>query len=304
MSDAIIQKTEGPRTVTVRALVGHAALLCAFFVPCNKILFWTAFVGYFVREFGVEGAAHRYFAHRSFKTSRFFQFLLGVLAAASGQRGPIWWAAHHRKHHRFSDMTGDPYYSKTSKHPRWHAFLGWVYVPGALDTNLAEVKDLSRFPELVWVNKHHYIFPLAQMVIAFVLGQYTTVFGAEGMGFAALIWAFFVPTVLSQHPAYWVGAWAHGVKPGLFNKRRFETSDTTTNIGLLAILTMGGSYHNNHHRYMNAARAGFYWHEIDLAYWVIKGLALMGIVWDIHEVPQKVLDEGRASTGLNNAEVR
>ena len=291
MAEARLQSTEGPRTVVVRALIGHGALLGAFFVPLTEQLLIAAAIGYVIRVFSIEGGVHRYFSHRSYKTSRVFQFVLAALAAANGQRGPIWWAIIHRRHHRHADGPGDPH-SPVTMH-RGRAYYGWLIDQKTLDTDLDEARDLSRHPELVWINRHHYVFPLLTLAATFLAGQYTAVFGSTGLWLSAVVWVFFMSMVLSQHIPYWVNVWGHGSRPGPFNLRRYETGETSTNVWWLALPTLGAAWHNNHHRYMNAARAGFYWYEIDLTYAVLRVLALLHIVWDLQEVPADVLAQGR-----------
>lgn len=131
------------------------------------------------------------------------------------------------------------------------------------------------------------------LVATYLIGEYTAVFGREGLGVSAIFWVFIFSTMLSAQSTFSVNTLTHGIKPGLFNRRRFNTDDTTTNNWLMSIPTMGASWHNNHHRYMNSARAGFYWWQLDLAYLVLKVLSWFGIVWDLHKVPEKVLEEGR-----------
>ena len=172
----------------------HLACLAALALPVTSSLVTWAVIGYFVRVFNWEGGSHRYFSHRSFKTSRGFQLFLAVLATASGQRGPIWWAAHHRNHHRFSDTERDLHSPVTR--PFLYAHLGWLLDQKTLDTNLDDARDLARFPELVWVNRYHYLFPLLVLAVCFGLGQYTAVFGQEGLGWSSVVWLFFLPTAL------------------------------------------------------------------------------------------------------------
>lgn len=117
------------------------------------------------------------------------------------------------------------------------------------------------------------------------------------MGLGAVVWLFFLPTLLAIHSAGVVNAFTHGCGPGLFNKRRFEIGDTTTNSWVLAIPTLGSCWHNNRHRYMNTARAGFYWWELDLTCLVLRALALMGLVWDLHPVPEMLVEGRRQARG-------
>lgn len=299
MKQSGIQRAESRRVVVIRVWVAHTACLGVFFVPLTAELALGALIGFLVRMWAIEVGAHRYFSHRSFKTSRAFQFMLAALVAASGQRGAIWWASHHRNHHRHSDGPLDPHSPVTR--PFWYAHMGWLLDQATLDTHLDAVRDLSRYPELVWVNKLHMLFALAALAGTFVLGQYTSLFGRTGLGASALVWVFFVATVLSMHAAFAVNTLTHGTRPGFFARRRFETGDTTTNAWWLALPTLGAAWHNNHHRYMNSARAGFYWWQLDLSYVSLKVLAWLHIVWDLHPVPAEVLAEGRATPALKRA---
>jgi stearoyl-CoA desaturase (delta-9 desaturase) len=296
MEFRVRQRAESLRAFKIRATIVHLACFGVLFVPFTPELLIAAALGFFIRVFSWEIGSHRYFSHRSFKTSRAFQFVLAVLAAASGQRGVLWWAEHHRRHHKHSDRHPDDLHSPVL-HSLWQAHFGWLLSQDALDTDLDSVRDLTRFPELVWINKYHYFFPLGLLILTFIVGHHTTLFGRSGLGLAAVVWVFFVSMVLSQQSAFSLNTAMHGVKRGWFNSRRFATPDSTTNMWLLAIPTLGGAWHNNHHRYMNSARAGFYWYELDLAYLLLRMLALLRIVWDLHPVPDEVLAEGRRAAG-------
>lgn len=286
-----IQKSESLAVIKARNIVFHCLVLAIFFVPVNEqIILWTV-ITYFIRVFAWEAGSHRYFAHRSFKTSRAFQLFLAVLAASGGQRGPIWWANHHRNHHKTSDQPDDPH--SPVHRGKWFAHMGWFMDPRYVDTDLDAVKDLARYPELVWVNKHHYLFPQILLIATYLIGQFTSVLGETGLGLSALVWIFVFSTVMSAHATFIVNTFTHGMKINFLNLRRFETSDTTTNSWLLCIPTMGASWHNNHHRFMNSARAGFYWWELDLTYLVLKLLSLFRIVWDLQQVPAHIIEEGK-----------
>jgi len=301
MQTSGVQQAERLSVVKFRVWLVHLASLAIFVVPFTWTLLAVAVASFFVRVFAWEAGSHRYFSHRAFKTSRLFQLLLAVLAAASAQRRPIWWATHHREHHRYTDQPGDPH--SPVQRGFWYAHIGWVLDQDKLNTDLDAAKDLARFPELVWVNQYHYLFPYLLLTGIFMLGEYTTAFGHASLGWSAMVWVFFLPTLLSLHATFVVNTLTHARRPGWSNNRRFETSDTSTNSWLLAVPTMDASWHNNHHRYMNSARAGFYWWELDLTYYVLRLLALLGVVWDLHAVPAKVLEEGkRVRTAANVSE--
>jgi stearoyl-CoA desaturase (Delta-9 desaturase) len=288
-----IQRGEPLNAVRVRVWIVHMACIGIFFVPLTPALLAWAVAGYAVRVFAWEGGSHRYFSHRSFKTGRAFQFLLALLAAAAGQRGPIWWAVHHRNHHRYSDTERDLHSPLTRSFA--YAHIGWLLDQQTLDTDLDQARDLARFPELVWINRWHFVFPLLVLAACLALGQYSAAFGRPGLGASAAVWLFFVPTALSLHASFAVNSLTHGGRVGLWHRRPYPTEDATTNVWWLAIPTLGAAWHNNHHRYMNAARAGFRWFELDLTYAVLKLLAALRIVWDLQPVPDAVLNEGRAA---------
>lgn len=287
-----IQASESTKLMKLRLIIVVLACVSAWWTPPNKELLVLAALSFYLRTFGWEGGHHRYFAHRSYKTGRIFQTILACLGASSGQRGPLWWACHHRAHHRYSDTPNDPhtpiYKSKI------YAYIGWMFDKQYCDTNLDEVKDFSKYPELVWINKYHYLFPYTLVAVLYVIGQWTTLFGQE-VGWAAVVWGFFVPTLLSLQGSTLVNIFAHGSRDprGWVSYRSYTTSDTSRNNWLLSVVSLGASWHNNHHRYMNSATTGFRWWEIDLTYLTLRLLALLGLVWDLHEVPLHIRKEQR-----------
>lgn len=253
--------------------------------------------GYVVRVFSWEAGSHRYFSHRSFKTSRAFQLFLAVLSAAAANRGPIWWAGHHRRHHSLSDTKADLH--SPLVHSLEHSHIGWLF--DALDTDLDSAKDLARFPELVWVNRYHYVFPLITLVAFVLLGQFTALFGHTGMGASAAVWGFFVPTALSIHASLILNSVLHQRRAGPLFDRPYLTGDASVNAWWLALPTLGAAWHNNHHRYMSAARAGFRWHQLDVAYLMLRALCVLGLVWDLRQVPAEVLTEADQPTPKDSA---
>jgi stearoyl-CoA desaturase (Delta-9 desaturase) len=233
------------------------------------------------RMFFVTGGYHRYFSHRSFRTSRWFQFVLGLGAVLTGQRGPLWWAAHHRTHHKLSDAPGDLHSVKQSGF--WWAHQGWLLSADLEETNSARIKDFARYPELVWLDRWWHLPLVAFGTLTFVLG-----------GWTGLVWGFCVGQVLCWHATYTINSLAH-----LWGGRRYATSDDSRNNLLLALLTMGEGWHNNHHHYQVSARQGFFWWELDPTYYVLRGLAAVGLIWDLRGVPDHVrVDAGADSAPL------
>jgi stearoyl-CoA desaturase (Delta-9 desaturase) len=240
---------------------------------------WTglalAIALYFPRIFFVTGGYHRYFSHRSYKTGRVMQTVLAFGAEATAQKGVLWWASHHRRHHKDSDSPRDLHSVKQSGF--WWAHLGWIISRDFEATDTAAIKDFARFPELRWLNRHFLVPPLIVALVTFAIG-----------GWFALIWGFFVSTVFSWHGTFTINSLSH-----LFGSRPYETTDDSRNNLALALLTMGEGWHNNHHHYQVAARNGFRWYQVDATYYILRGLAAVGLVRDLHGVPRHIL-EGRS----------
>lgn len=253
----------------------HVACLGALWTGARPIDWVVCGVLYFVRIFAVMAGYHRYFSHRTFKTSRAFQFMLALAAETTGQKGVLWWASHHRNHHKFSDLPWDVH--SPVQQGFWHSHLGWIAERGTEDTDYDRVKDLAKYPELVVLNKH-WMWP--------VVGLGTATYFA--LGWSGLFVGFCLSTVLVWHATFLVNSLSHVV-----GKRRFQTDDTSRNHWLIALVTLGEGWHNNHHHYMGSVRQGFYWWEVDVTYYVLRALAWCGVVWDLREPPAEVLAEGR-----------
>jgi stearoyl-CoA desaturase (delta-9 desaturase) len=232
-------------------------------------LAWTLAL-YVPRMFFVTGAYHRYFAHRSYKTSRWFQFVLALGATFTSQKGPLWWAAHHRIHHKLSDMPGDLHSVKQSGF--WWSHMGWILSRDLEGTDMSRIKDFAKYPELRWLDKYWVFPPIAAGVLAYLIG-----------GFWGLVWAFAVPQMLCWHGTFTINSLSH-----LWGGRRYTTDDDSRNNPVLAMITMGEGWHNNHHHYQVSARQGFYWWEVDCTFYVLKALSFVGLVWDLHGVPDHI----------------
>lgn len=225
-------------------------------------------VSYLVRMFGLIAGYHRYFAHRGYKTSRPVQFLMALLGALAVQKGVLWWAETHRHHHRFPDEPDDLH------SPLHRSFLyshsGWFLDEKNRDTHLSKVPDLAVYPELVWLDKWNLIPVLALAASTFA-----------AFGWTGLIWGFFVSTILIWHSIHAVGSFGHK----LGGYRRYPTADNSRNHWIIALLTLG-EWHNNHHYFPPAARQGFFWYELDVAYYLLKAMSWLGLVWDLKTLPE------------------
>jgi stearoyl-CoA desaturase (delta-9 desaturase) len=230
---------------------------------------------YYARMFFITGVYHRYFSHRAYKTSRWFQFVIAALGGMSVQKGALWWAGHHRHHHKFSDTPQDLHSPR--QQGLWESHVGWIVSTDHNETRYDLIRDFAKYPELVWLNKYHLV-PVA------VYGALLYAFG----GLWAFYWGFVVSTVLLWHGTFTINSLSH-----VFGKRRYKTTDDSRNNWLLALITMGEGWHNNHHHYQSTANQGFYWWEIDMSYYILWMLSKVGLVWDLRKPPQWVLDEGR-----------
>ncbi|HTA88722.1 MAG TPA: acyl-CoA desaturase [Polyangiaceae bacterium] len=230
---------------------------------------------YYVRMFAVTGVYHRYFSHRTYKTSRVFQFLLAVLAMTSVQKGVLWWASHHRTHHRNSDQPTDVH--SVLQDGFWWSHVGWIVSRQYDTTDLSKVKDLARFPELRFLDRYHVLVPIAYATALWLAG-----------GTWAIFWGFFVSTTLLWHGTFTINSLTH-----VFGTQRYITTDNSRNHWLLALITMGEGWHNNHHYYQRATNQGFFWWEIDPTYYVLRVLSWFGLVWDLHVPPPHVLNSNR-----------
>lgn len=237
---------------------------------------------YLIRMFAVTGFYHRYFSHRTFHTSRAGQFVFAIMGNTAVQRGPLWWASVHRHHHQHSDDEEDVH--SPGVRGFWWAHIGWMTSSRNFPTDYERVKDLARFPELVFLNRFDLVVPFCFAVAIFAFGWLLErVFPQTGVtGEQMLVWGFFISTVVLLHATLCINSLAH-----TFGRRRYDTDDESRNSLLLALITLGEGWHNNHHFCMTATRQGFYWWEIDVTYYLLKTLSLMGVISDLHPVPAK-----------------
>jgi stearoyl-CoA desaturase (delta-9 desaturase) len=240
-------------------------------MPTTQAL-WLCAGAYVVRILGISLSYHRYFAHRTFKTSRPFQLLLAFWAQTSVQKGVLWWAGHHRNHHRFSDQEDDVH--SPVLRGFWWAHIGWILNPRYEATPHEVIKDMAAYPELVWLDKHKHVPSVALALFMFLVG-----------GLPGLVWGFGVSTVILWHCTFSINSMAH-----LFGKRRYPTTDTSRNNVWLAILTGGEGWHNNHHYFCSSARLGFRWWEFDPTYYLISLFEKVGLVWDVRRPPPHVIE--------------
>ena len=264
-------------------IVTHLACLAIFVVGYSKAAIIVFVISYLICMFAITGFYHRYFSHRAFKTSRTMQFIFAVLGLFAAQRGPLWWAAHHRHHHKYSDLIQD-------KHsPKQHGFIwshfGWFTTNENFVTDHAVIKDLIRYPELKFLNRFDSLLPLVYGLFMFILGNTLQRHGVQTSGLQILIWGYFISTVILYHATFSINSLAH-----IYGTRRFVTKDNSRNNWWLAILTLGEGWHNNHHYWPSSARQGFHLSQIDITYYGLKLLEKLGLIWDLRLPPAEVLN--------------
>lgn len=233
---------------------------------------------YALRMFAITAGYHRYFAHRSYRASRPVQFCLALVGTTAAQKGPLWWAAHHRAHHRFSDTDRDVH---SPQKGFWWSHVGWILCDRYSDADLGLVRDLAAFPELRLVERFNGVGP-------WILAGVTLWIG----GWSGLVFGFFGSTVLLWHATFTINSLSH-----TFGTRRYATGDTSRNNPFLALLTFGEGWHNNHHHYPASARQGFYWWEIDLSWYALRGLAAVRLVRGLRQPSAAAMERNRLDDG-------
>jgi stearoyl-CoA desaturase (Delta-9 desaturase) len=281
-----VQQSEPLWWIKARLIIVHLGSVGIFFLSFHWPLFWLFLISFIVRMWAVEAGYHRYFSHRAFKTSRLFQSILAFLACSTGQRGIIWWAAHHRQHHQKSEKDDDPYGPNRSF---WYAHMGWFIDRENLDTDLDQLPDFSRYPELRFLNHRYYLAVIGTAVAMYMVGDVGWL-GENVTGLQSLVWGFFLPTTLILHATCAINSVGHA-RNKQRGYRRFATDDQSVNNFWLSIITLGGGWHNNHHRYGGGARSGLAWWEFDATYFALRLLEMLGLVWALRPVPQQVLFE-------------
>jgi len=257
---------------SVPFLLLHVACLAAIFTGISLTAGLLCIGMYALRMFALTAGYHRYFSHRSYGASRTFQFLIALLGCTALQKGPLWWAAHHRRHHKYTDQEGDVHSPRQNGF--WWSHIGWVLSTRYDGYDKDAIKDFARYPELRWLDNYHVIPAIALAAVCFLIG-----------GWQGLVWGFFISTVILHHATFSINSLAH-----MWGSRRYATKDDSRNNLFLALLTGGEGWHNNHHYYMSSVKQGFFWWEIDLSYYLLRLLSWFGIVWDLRCPPERVLN--------------
>ena len=239
----------------------HVGALLAFLPearPTTGILLF-ALGTYVVRCFCVSAGFHRYFSHRSFDTSRVFQFLLAFVGGMAVMRSALWWASQHRQHHSRADKEGDPH---SPREGFWWSHMLWFVGRRNQETRRELVEDWAKYPELTWLDRHEWVPVVTFIGICFAYG-----------GFAGWVWGANVSTVLLCHATFSLNSVTH-----IWGPAAYEIDDDSTNLLPVAVATFGEGWHNNHHRFPGRARIGETVWQIDISWygiWVLEKLRIV-----------------------------
>lgn len=271
------------RTVQIGMVGGHIACLAAFETGVSTVALVTAIVAYVARAFGVTAGFHRLLAHGSFRAGRVMQFILALLGALATQGGPLWWVSHHRNHHRYSDTPKDLHSPR--QRGLWYSHMGWMWDKACFEATGTNVKELHRFPEIKALQRYYPWLVVGQALAFYLFGvllsRYFPDLGTSGP--QMLVWGFVISTVALWHATFMVNSVCH-----VWGKQAYESGDTSTNNPLVAFLTLGEGWHNNHHKFAYSARHGLEWWQVDPTWLGLKVLAAVGLVSDLR-VPRRVM---------------
>lgn len=267
----------------------HLACFAVFWVGFSGFALSFAIGFYGLRIFAIGGFYHRYFSHKTFQTNRFWQFIFAILGMMAIQRGPLWWAAHHREHHLVSDQPEDAH--SPIQHGFWWSHMGWFLSKKYFHYNEQRIKDFSKFPELRFLDRFDAIVPICMALGIYLLGEFLhAAYPSLGTnGLQLFIWGFCISSIFVFHVTFTINSLLHVV-----GKRSYPTDDTSRNNFILALLTFGEGWHNNHHFYPACARQGFKWWQVDLTYYLLRMLQSIRVIKNLREPPAAIMKSLKA----------
>ncbi len=280
---------------TIPFLLLHLGCFGIIWVGWSPFAVWFCVIFYLVRMFGISAFYHRYFSHHAFKGNRFFSFFFALLGTSAIQKGPLWWAAIHRHHHMYADTEKDLHSPVISGF--WWSHIGWIMATENRRTRIEYIKDWLKFPELVILDKYSGFIPLIMGLLVYWTGDilYHHAPQLHTNGWQLLVWGFALSTIITSHATFTINSLDH-----MYGSRRYNLTNTSRNNWLMAIFTLGEGWHNNHHHYPLTARAGFYWWEYDIVYYILTMLSWLRIVTDLKQLPVEIREDNHVQNQNNS----
>jgi stearoyl-CoA desaturase (Delta-9 desaturase) len=266
-----------------------AAVVVAGWLAWGGSLHWqdllVLLITYLFTGMGITVGFHRLFTHRSFETGRALRVAFGVFGSMAVEGPLIEWVSTHRKHHRFSDRSGDPHSPHAERTPGWrgalralaHAHVGWIFRGQDIANPGRYAKDLLADGDLRFISHTFPLWVLAGLALPFGLGVALT--GSLLGGLTGLLWGGAVRIFLLHHATFSINSLCH-----FFGRRSFVTGDHSRNLAWLAPITFGEAWHNNHHAFPTSARHGLGRRQLDPGAWLIGGLERTRLAWGVVRV--------------------
>ena len=253
--------------ITLIMVVLHAGAVAGLFMFSWKLLAISIFLYWIATGLGISMGYHRLHTHRSYKLPIAIEYFFAVCGTLSLEGGPIFWVATHRIHHQHSDKPGDPH---SPRDGAWWSHMGWLLTGETKHNNTRLMAkyapDLARDPFYVWLNEYHWVSTLVLAVLLYAIG-----------GLPLFLWGTCVRVVFGLHATWLINSATH-----MWGRRRFDTRDDSRNNWLVALITFGEGWHNNHHAHPTSARHGLAWYEFDVSWIQIKLLRFLGIAKSVH----------------------
>ena len=282
--------------IVITPFLGLLATILLFWQQSIRPFDLVIFAGmYSLSMLGIGVGYHRLVSHRSFETFRAVRVIFAILGSMAGQGPVLYWAATHRRHHKYSDHVGDPH----SPHLHgeglrglvlglWHAHMGWLFVHEVTDWG-HYIPDLLRDKALFAVNRLYFLWVLLGLALPAGLG-FLFIGTWQGI-LEGFLWGGLVHIFFDHHVTWSVNSICH-----VYGNRPFQTTDESRNNIWMALPSLGEGWHNNHHAFPSSAFHGLKWWQIDLNGLTIRLLKVVGLAWNV-KVPLEKYMQAKSTTG-------
>ena len=250
---------------------------------------------YFLSAVGQGIGLHRYFSHKSFKTSKPIRFLLALIAAMSMQGSIVEWVGDHRRHHLRTDDCGDPHSPSIDEHcyaiKGWrgllHAQLGWLFTDTSTDYTIF-ARDMLADRVVVFFSDTRLLWYFLSIIV--LPGLFGYAFGGMTHAIGAILIGGTLRAAIFSQSVSALNSIGH-----TYGAVRFHAGDNSRNNALVAVFTLGEGWHNNHHRFPRNAFTGLAWYEIDILGATISLMEKLGLVWNVVRIA-KIDADAKAPT--------